>query len=91
MARYTVLLQSQPEKYYKKTPPKIAKALEECFVQLEDNPRQNRKNIKKLKGYDNLYRYRVGYLRVVYEVHDDRNEVSVTAILPRGDSYKNLS
>ena len=46
--------------------------------------------IKKLKGYDNLYRYQVGYLRVVYEVYEDKKEVSVTAILPRGDSYKKL-
>lgn len=90
MARYTVLLQSQPEKYYQKTLPKIAKALEECFLRLEEDPVQRLGKIKKLKGHDNLYRYRVGYLRVVYEVHAEKNEVSVTAILPRGDSYKKL-
>ena len=90
MARYKVLLQSQPEKYYQKTPSKIAEALEECFLRLEDDPRQRLGKIKKLKGHDNLYRYQVGYLRVVYEVHEDKKEVSVTAILPRGDSYKKL-
>ena len=90
MARYTVLLQSQPEKYYQKTPPKIVEALQECFLRLEENPRWYISKIKKLKGHTNLYRYQVGYLRVVYEVHEDRKEVSVTAILPRGDSYKNL-
>ena len=90
MAKYKVLLQSQPEKYYQKTPPKIAKALEECFARLEDDPRQRLGKIKKLKGYDNLYRYQIGHLRVVYEVHLDKNEVSITAIFPRGDSYKKL-
>ncbi len=90
MARYIVLLQSQPERYYQNTPPKIVAALQECFLKLEDNPRQRLSKIKKLKGYDNLYRYRVGYLRIVYEVHEEKKEVSVTAILPRGDSYKNL-
>jgi mRNA interferase RelE/StbE len=90
VARYRVLLQSQPEKYYQKTPPKIAEAIEKCFLLLENDPTQRLGKIKKLKGYDNLYRYQVGYLRVVYEVHEDKKEVSVTAILPRGDSYKKL-
>ena len=90
MARYTVLLQSQPEKYYQKTPPKIAKALEECFLRLENDPTQRLGKIKKLKGYEDLYRYQVGHLRVVYEVHENKKEVSITVILPRGDSYKKL-
>ena len=90
MANYTVLLQSQPEKYYQKTPPKIAKALDDCFTLLENDPRARIGKIRKLKGYDNLYRYQIGYLRVVYEIHEDKKAVSVTVILPRGDSYKNL-
>ena len=90
MARYKVLLQSQPEKYYQKTLPKIAKSLDECFKRLEDDPIQRLGKIKRLKGYNDLYRYQVGYLRIVYEVHEDKKEVSVTAILPRGDSYKKL-
>lgn len=90
MTKYTVLLESQPEKYYQKTLPKIAKAMEKCFLWLEQNPRQHPGKIKKLEGYQNLYRYQVGKLRVVYEVHDDRKEVSVVAILPRGDVYKKL-
>ena len=90
MAEYKVILQSQPEKYYQKTPPKISKALDKCFSLLEDDPTRRLGKIKQLKGYDNLYRYQVGYLRVVYEIHEDKKEVSVTAILPRGDSYKKL-
>ena len=90
MSKYRVLLQSQPEKYYQKTPPKIATALDECFKRLEDDPMQRLGKIKKLKGYDNLFRHQVGYLRIVYEVYEDKKEVSVTAILPRGDSYKKL-
>ncbi len=90
MARYKVILQSQPEKYYQKTPPKIAKAIEKCFLLLENDPARHLGKIKKLTGYDNLYRYQVGYLRIVYEIHEDKKEVSVTAIFPRGDSYKKL-
>jgi mRNA interferase RelE/StbE len=90
VAKYIVLLQSQPEKYYRKAPPKIAKALEQCLTRLEESPRRHLTKIKKLKGYDNLYRYRIGGLRVVYEVNEIKMEVSVAAILPRGDVYKTL-
>ena len=90
MAKYTVLLQSQPEKYYQKIPPKIAEALDECFAYLEDSPKQHTGKIKKLKGYEQLYRYRIGNLRVVYEIHEDKKQVSVVAILPTGDVYKNI-
>ena len=90
MAKYRVVLQSQPEKYYQKTPPKIAAAVEKCFLLLEEDPIQHIGKIKKLKGYDNLYRYQVGYLRLIYEVHEDKKEVSIAAILPRGDVYKKL-
>ncbi|OIO38944.1 MAG: hypothetical protein AUJ72_01670 [Candidatus Omnitrophica bacterium CG1_02_46_14] len=83
-------MESQPEKYYRRVPPKIAKALEVCFIYLEKSPTQHFSRIKRLKGYENLYRYRVGDLRVVYEIHEIKKEVAVVAILPRGDVYKNL-
>lgn len=90
MVKYTVILGSQPEKYYRRVPFKIAKALENCFVYLEDNPRRRLSKIKRLKGHENLYRYRIGDLRVIYEVYEDKKEVAVVAILPRGDAYKKL-
>ena len=90
MAEYTVLLLTQPEKYYRRVPLKVAKALEDCFGHLEKSPRQYPGRIKKLKGYEALYRYRAGRLRVVYEIHEDKKEVSIVAILPRGDIYKKI-
>jgi mRNA interferase RelE/StbE len=45
-------------------------------------------DIKKLKGYDNWYRLRVGDLRVLFRYEDDA--IIVTAILPRGQVYKGL-
>ncbi|MBI3251812.1 MAG: type II toxin-antitoxin system RelE/ParE family toxin [Candidatus Omnitrophica bacterium] len=64
-------------------------ALKACFVRLEENPRDFLRT-KKLKGYENLYRYQVGGLRVVYEIHEDKEEIAVVAIFPRGDVYKKL-
>ena len=89
MAEYTVLLQAQPDKYYRRVPVKISKSLEVCFKYLEQNPKFHISRIRKLQGYG-LYRYKVGNLRVVYEINEIRKEVSVEAILPRGDVYKRL-
>ncbi|MBI1953385.1 MAG: type II toxin-antitoxin system RelE/ParE family toxin [Candidatus Omnitrophica bacterium] len=88
MGKFTVLLQSQPEKHYKKANRKIAEALEICFKELEENPFFLPGRIKKLRGYKGLYRYRLGGWRVVYEVSLEKHTVGVIAILPRGDVYK---
>jgi mRNA interferase RelE/StbE len=56
-------------------------------VQLEHDPKLHQ-NIKKLKGYDNDYRYKVGGWRIMYEVDEARKLVIVYEIGPRGDVYK---
>ena len=90
MDRFTVRLQSQPERYYRKTDRKTADALKICFEHLEENPFFLPGRIEKLQGYKDLYRYRLGGLRVVYEVSQATRTVGVVAILPRGDVYKRI-
>jgi len=89
-AKFKVLLQAQPEKYFRKTDGKTAKGLETCFRHLEENPVFLPGRIKRLKGYDRLYRYRLGNLRVIYEINLEAGVVGVVAILPRGDVYKKI-
>ncbi len=43
-------------------------------------------DIKKLKGYTNAYRLRVGDYRVIYDMMDDM--IRINNVLPRGDAYK---
>lgn len=45
-------------------------------------------DIKKLQGYSNLYRLRVGDYRVIYEIWDEG--IVIDAVLPRGEAYKSL-
>ncbi|MDD3138650.1 MAG: type II toxin-antitoxin system RelE/ParE family toxin [Lachnospiraceae bacterium] len=45
-------------------------------------------DIKKLQGYNNLYRLRIGSYRVIYEVVADN--IIIDAVLPRGEAYKRL-
>lgn len=45
-------------------------------------------DIKKLQGYSNLYRLRIGDYRVIYQVQDEM--IIIDAVLPRGEAYKRL-
>lgn len=45
-------------------------------------------DIKKLKGYTNSYRLRVGAYRVLFDLTDSC--ITITGVLPRGEAYKNL-
>lgn len=43
---------------------------------------------KKLKGFENRWRIRVGDYRVIYEVHDEELRVLVVKIGHRSDVYE---
>jgi mRNA interferase RelE/StbE len=53
---------------------------------LAANPRPS--GCRKLRGYKDLWRIRVGDYRVVYIIDDDRKMVSVTRIAHRRDVYE---
>ena len=42
-------------------------------------------DVKKLQGYRNAYRLRVGDYRILYDVN---GKIEITDILPRGSAYK---
>lgn len=46
-------------------------------------------DIKKLKGFKNSYRLRIGNYRVLYDVLEN-DIILINDILPRGEAYKNL-
>ena len=52
---------------------------------LQDNPRPN--GVKKLKGYENTYRVRVGNYRIIYEIYDRETIVLVLSSIHRKDAY----
>lgn len=45
-------------------------------------------DIKKLQGYSNLYRLRIGDYRVIYQMENDT--IIIDAVLSRGEAYKGL-
>ena len=84
---FKIKLTNAAKKVYIKLAPKLKMGLEKCLSQLEYDPKVHR-NIKKLKGYDNDYRYKVGRWRIMYEIDEAKKLVIVYEIGPRGDIYK---
>ena len=75
---------------FTKTADKQIKALDEntrqrVIIGIEGIPRDD---IKKLRGLTNGYRLRVGEYRVLFKLA--RELITITAVLPRGEAYKNL-
>lgn len=50
----------------------------------------NNGDIKRLKGYKNLYRLRVGDFRIIYDKFDNELIISVINIDNRGQAYNQL-
>ena len=60
-----------------------------AHAELEQDPITPRGNtVKPLKGWDNLWRYRLGDYRLIYSVVPDKQVVQLLAIGPRGDVYR---
>jgi mRNA interferase RelE/StbE len=53
---------------------------------LAENPRPH--GVKKLQGYENRYRIRVGDYRVLYEIHENVLLVLVVDVGKRGGIYR---
>lgn len=45
-------------------------------------------DVKRLQGYVNYYRLRIGDFRVIYSVSGEA--IIVSAVLPRGEVYKHI-
>ena len=84
---FRIALSKEALKYYNRVSVGTAARLDRCFASLEADPLEG-SNIKFLKGMASKYRYRVGNLRVIYEVDTANSTVYVIAILPRGQAYK---
>ena len=64
---------------------KLAKLrLQRAFDKLSVEPPQG--DIKPLQGEENIYRLRIGNLRVMFTIKDD--VILVNRIAPRGGAYK---
>ena len=85
---YTILYRPGVERDMSKLAKPVKKRVDAVILDLGNNPRPH--GCKKLTGYQNLYRIRVGDWRVVYEAMDARREIEIQIVANRRDVYRRL-
>jgi len=82
---YELIIRKSAIKQLSKLPTKEALWLSKKLMNLSTDPRPD--GCKKLKGYKNQYRIRIGNYRAVYNIEDHILIVEVTKISDRKDVY----
>ncbi len=83
MNKYTITFEKAPIKFLKKQDRTTQERLLKAINLLPEGT-----DIKKLQGYDNLYRTRVGNIRILYSIKKTLKIVNIEDINNRGDIYK---
>ena len=86
---YQIIMGRQPEKMLHRLPQNIGRRLDRAILKLADDPRPV--GYRKLVGFTDLYRIRVGDWRVVYRIEEDRVVIFVVRVAPRSSAYQHLS
>lgn len=86
MKTYKVVLTKSAEKELSKLPSTVISKIVPELQSLENLPRPT--GCKKLKGFENLWRIRVGDYRVIYSIEDVILVVEVQAIGHRRNVYE---
>lgn len=81
--KYNILFEKSAKKFILKQPPEQQKRL---FLAINKLPFEG--DFKKMKGYTNYYRLRVGDYRVIYTKEDQILVIRVINVGNRGDVYK---
>ncbi|KPV61693.1 MAG: Plasmid stabilization system protein [Candidatus Bathyarchaeota archaeon BA2] len=85
---FQVILSQKARKSIKKLPKYYKRRIIELLLIFRENPvPAEYYDIKKLKGYLDAYRARIGDVRVIYEILWDEKKVNVLLIEPRERAY----
>ncbi len=87
MTRYSINLTKKALKQLSELDEPLKGRILDALVILQDYGFSGRLDIKKLRGYRNHYRIRIGEYRVLFEL-EKPNKIIVYAILPRKKAYK---
>ncbi|MCG8556025.1 MAG: type II toxin-antitoxin system RelE/ParE family toxin [Proteobacteria bacterium] len=86
MGCYSVELSRSAEKALRKLPRDDLRRIAAALKQLESDPRPQ--GSRKLSGYDDVLRIRVGRYRIIYNIIEERVLVIVLKIGHRQDVYR---
>jgi len=85
---FQVILSQKARKSIKKLPKHYKQRIIELLLILRENPvPAEYYDIKKLKGYLDTYRARIGDIRVIYEILWNDKRVNVLLVEPRERAY----
>ena len=85
---YNVILHKNAAKYYGNAERKLQRRIKTAIDAILENPHFH-VHIKKLEGeLKDMYRYRLGNLRILYEIHEDIKTIRIKVIEVRGSAYK---
>jgi mRNA interferase RelE/StbE len=85
--RWQVIIHRKAEKALKRLHGEMLERIRVVIRSLADDPRPT--GYKKMSGYDNLFRIRVGDWRIIYAIEDDKLIVLVLEVAPRSGVYRN--
>ena len=85
---WKIVIHRRAEKILYRLPRDILERIRTAIRKLADNPIPE--DSKKLAGYNNLYRVRVGDWRISYAIEKDLLVILVLEIAPRGGAYMNI-
>ena len=86
MVKYSLEIKQSAQKELDALDDALFTRIDRKILALADNPRPA--GCKKLRGYKDQWRIRVGDWRVLYIVDDEAKVVSVTRISHRGEAYE---
>jgi mRNA-degrading endonuclease RelE of RelBE toxin-antitoxin system len=85
---FEVTIALRARKALKRLPEHYRRRLIELLLILRENPvPAEYYDIKKLKGYTDTYRARIGDVRVIYEISWNQRAINVLWIEPRESAY----
>ena len=85
-SHFKIKLHRKANKTFTKLPDKVKANIEEAFETMLQNPYRHA-NIKKMRGFESTYRYRLGGYRIIYKMEEEAI-ILILVIGKRGDVYK---
>jgi mRNA interferase RelE/StbE len=88
LPRYAVQIVKSEQKVLERLPRDLLQRIRRAINGLATDPRPL--GCKKLAGFENYYRVRVGDWRITYAIFDDTLIVLVIEVAPRSNAYRHL-
>ncbi|MBU8907483.1 type II toxin-antitoxin system RelE family toxin [Desertibacillus haloalkaliphilus] len=86
---FDIKVSNKAKKFVQKQDTPTRKRIKNALLQLAEYPYNRKENdIKKMKGYSDTFRLRVGGIRMIYKVEDEKVILYVLDIDFRGNIYK---